>query len=128
MAFFESDAHTRRQNEEKWMEGNRSKVGLITRQVQDINRRFVLKLGGGKGLKPDRQNYVNILEINQTSTYHTCLGFYPEKNLLKISSVFNNSAENQTVDKRTSLAVRNRDDYRLTSVLNLFDSFGKKHF
>ena len=67
---------------------------------------------------------MNILEIIQTSTYHTFLGFYPEKKLLKISSVFNNGAENQTVDKRTLLVVRNRDLFRLTYGLNLFDSFG----
>ena len=74
--------------------------------------------------KPERQNYVNIPEIIQTSTYHTFLGIYPEKKLLKISSAFNNGAENQTVDKRTSLVVRNRDDFRLTYGLNLFDCFG----
>ena len=71
---------TRCQNVEKGKVGIWSKVVLITRQVQDNNRRFVLKLGGGNGPKPHRQNYVNILEIIQTSTYHTFLGFYPEKN------------------------------------------------
>ena len=67
---------------------------------------------------------MNILEIIQTSTYHTFLGFYPEKKLLKMSSVFNNGAETQTVDNR-SLVVRERDDFRLTYGLNVFDSFGK---
>ena len=67
---------------------------------------------------------MNILEIIQTSTYHTFLAFYPEEKTIKISSVFNNGVENQTVYKRTSLIVRNRDDFRLTYGLNVFDSFG----
>ena len=46
------------------------------------------------------------------------------KKLLKTSSVFNHGAENQTVEKRTLLVVRNRDNFRLTYGLNVFDSFG----
>ena len=73
---------TRRQNAEKGQERIKSKVVLVTRQVQDINLRFCLKLGGVKGPNPEHQNYVDILEIIQTSTNHTFLGFYPEKKLL----------------------------------------------
>ena len=79
---------------------------------------ILFETGGRKGPKQARQNYVNILETIQTSPNHTFLGFYREEKYNKISTVSNDGAENQSVDKRASL-VRNTVDYPLTNAFYL---------